>query len=166
MTREVLGELIISNQESMYRVAKSILFNDEDCKDAIQEAIVKAFSKIKTLKKEEFAKTWLIRILINECYKIHRINKAYSYFEESPENISENKKEDHSYLYDAIKRLNHTLRVTTVLYYIEGYSIKETAQMLKTTESAVKKRLARARKALRTDLGFNEPSIKVMSNFL
>lgn len=152
MTKEVLGKLIISNQETMYRVAKSILFNDEDCKDAMQEAIVRAFSKYTMLKNDEYAKTWLIRILINECYKIYRVNKAFSHFEEPLENISGSEKEDFSYLYEAIKRLGHTLRVTVVLYYIEGYSICETAQILKTTESAVKKRLARARKSLKLDL--------------
>lgn len=152
MTKEALGKLIISNQESMYRVAKSILFNDEDCKDAISEAIVKAFSKYTSLKKDEYAKTWLIRILINECYRIYRANKAFSYFEEPMENISTKESEDYSYLYEAIKRLGHNLRPAVVLYYIEGYSISETANILRTTESAVKKRLARARKSLRLDL--------------
>lgn len=152
MTKEVLGELIISNQETMYRVAKSILFNDEDCKDAIGNAIVKAFSKYTDLKKDKYAKTWLIRILINESYRIYKANKAFSYFEEPMENITMDKSEDFSYLYEAIRKLGHTLRPAVVLHYIEGYSISETAKILKTTESAVKKRLARARKSLKLDL--------------
>ena len=39
----------------MYATAKSILVNDEDCADAIQEAIVKAFSKIHTLRNDNYA---------------------------------------------------------------------------------------------------------------
>lgn len=49
-----------------------MLRNDYDCEDAIQETIVKAFSKIDTLKNDKYAKTWLIRILINECHTIER----------------------------------------------------------------------------------------------
>ena len=75
MTKAVFGDLILQNRESLYRVARSILQNDEDCMDAISEAITKAFEKLNTLKKDEFAKTWLIRILINECYAICRQNK-------------------------------------------------------------------------------------------
>ena len=52
----------------MYRIAKSLLYNDADCADAIQEAIVKAFAKLHTLKDDSYAKTWLIRIVMNECY--------------------------------------------------------------------------------------------------
>ena len=56
----------------MYVTARSILSEDEDCADAIQETIVKAFSKINSLKQDAYAKTWLIRILINECYNVLR----------------------------------------------------------------------------------------------
>ena len=72
MKKEELGDLILASQETLYRVAKTLLYNDADCADAIQETIVKAFSKIHTLKKEQYAKTWLIKILINECYAIMR----------------------------------------------------------------------------------------------
>ena len=47
MKKEQLGELIIASEETLYRVAKSLLYNDADCADAIQEAIVKAFSKVR-----------------------------------------------------------------------------------------------------------------------
>lgn len=43
--------------------------------DAIQEAIVKAFVKLHTLKDDSYAKTWLIRIVMNECYAIMRKEK-------------------------------------------------------------------------------------------
>lgn len=75
MKKEQLGELIIASEETMYRVAKSLLYNDADCADAIQEAIVKAFSKLHTLKEDTYAKTWLIKIVMNECYAIMRKEK-------------------------------------------------------------------------------------------
>lgn len=72
MTKEALGELILSSERQLYATAKTILSDDQDCADAIQESIVKAFSKIDTLKKDRYAKTWLMRILFNECYNIAR----------------------------------------------------------------------------------------------
>ncbi len=59
----------------MYHVAKTLLYRDADCADAIQETIVKAFSKLHTLKSDAYAKTWLTRILINECYTVIRKEK-------------------------------------------------------------------------------------------
>lgn len=72
MTKEKLGEMIINFEHQMYCTSKTILKDDQDCADAIQETIVKAFQKIDTLKKEKYVKTWLIRILINECHNIIR----------------------------------------------------------------------------------------------
>ena len=72
LTKEKLGALIIDSERHMYVTARSILPEDEDCADAIQETIVKAFSKINSLKQDAYAKTWLIRILINECYNVLR----------------------------------------------------------------------------------------------
>lgn len=46
MKKEAFGELVISNQESWYRIAKSYLCNDADCADAIQNAIVHAFENL------------------------------------------------------------------------------------------------------------------------
>lgn len=75
MKKEILGQLIIDSEETMYHIAKSLLYNDADCADAIQEAIVKAFVKLHTLKDDSYAKTWLIRIVMNECYAIMRKEK-------------------------------------------------------------------------------------------
>ena len=72
MTKEELGDLIIASTDSLYRISKSILRNETDCEDAVSEAIVKSFDKIDTLQHTSYAKTWLVRILINECYRIYR----------------------------------------------------------------------------------------------
>ena len=72
MTKEQLGNLILDSERQMYSTAKSMLYSDQDCADAIQETIVKAFSGVHTLRNDKYAKTWLMRILINECYTILR----------------------------------------------------------------------------------------------
>ena len=77
MTKEQLGSLILDSERQLYSTAKTILFSDHDCADAIQETIVKAFSNIGTLKNDNYARTWLIRILINECYSLVRKSSKF-----------------------------------------------------------------------------------------
>lgn len=152
MNKQQLGSLILESQESLYRVAKSLLNNDADCGDAICETIARAFEKLHTLKSDAFAKTWLTRILINECYNILRKEKKIVYLEDYGQKEEAQKQQDYSELYEAIRKLPEDGRLAIVLYYLEGYSVKEIATMMKTTESAIKKRLARAREKLKNYL--------------
>lgn len=154
MTKENLGRLILESERQMYLTAKTILHNDQDCGDAIQEAIVKAFQKIDTLRQEKYAKTWLMRILINECYSLLRRESRYVSMEEIKEFSSREaeEKRDYSDLYSAVNSLKEELRIPVILYYGEDFSIREIAQILEITEGAVQKRLFRARMQLRDRL--------------
>lgn len=154
MTKENLGRLILESERQMYLTAKTILRNDQDCGDAIQEAIVKAFQKIDTLRQDKYAKTWLMRILINECYSLLRRESRYVSMEEMRElSIGEaEEKKDYSDLYSAMRSLKEELRIPVILYYGEDFSIREIAQILEITEGAVQKRLFRARMQLRDRL--------------
>lgn len=156
MTKEQLGELIIASEDTMYRVAKTLLRNDADCSDAIQEAIVKAFSKVHTLRVDALGKTWLIRILINECYAIMRREKKLVSLEEYQKEETAEEAEDYSDLYEALLRLPKEARLCVTLHYMEGYGVKEIAAIMKLSESGVKSRLARARIGLRRELERNE----------
>jgi RNA polymerase sigma-70 factor (ECF subfamily) len=154
MTKDQLGMLIIGSERQMYCTAKTILKNDEDCADAVQETIVKAFLKIDTLKKDKYAKTWLIRILINECYNLLRRERKLTLLE-SVSGVSEaqtEEKKDYSDLYQAVNLLKEELKLPVVLYYAEEFSIREIAQILDISEGAVQKRLARARAQLKIQL--------------
>ena len=124
------------------------------CGDAIQEAIVKAFQKVDTLRQDKYAKTWLMRILINECYSLLRRESRYVSMEEMRElSIGEaEEKKDYSDLYSAVRSLKEELRIPVILYYGEDFSIREIAQILEITEGAVQKRLFRARMQLRDRL--------------
>ena len=152
MKREQLGQLILASEDSMYHVAKALLYNDADCQDAIQEAIAKAFDKIGTLKQDTYAKTWLLRILINECYGIMRKEKKIISLETCEQEEPWMERQDYSDLYEALMGLTAEARLAVILYYMEGYSIREIARMTKVTESAVKSRLARARTKLKEEL--------------
>lgn len=151
MTRQQLGELIISSENTLYHVAGSILRQDADREDAIHETIVKAFENVHTLRNDSYAKTWMIRILINECYKIIRaqakilpqedaeLAEGYSASVDSDENTD---------LLEALKQLETDDRIAVILYYFEGYTAKEIARTLDISENAVRIRLFRARKKL------------------
>lgn len=152
MKKEELGELIMASEDAMYHVAKTLLYSDADCADAIQEAIVKAFSKLDTLKKDAYAKTWIMRILLNECYSVMRKEKRVVSLEDYRQEEKAEEQKDYSDLYEAIYRLPEEMRLSVTLYYLEGYGVREIATMMKTTESAVKNRLARARQRLRNEL--------------
>lgn len=151
MTKEKLGALIIDSERHMYVTARSILFEDEDCADAIQETIVKAFSKIKSLRQDAYAKTWLIRILINECYNVLRQKSRQIPMDMESEMAAKAAAEsqDYSDLYRAVSQLQEELKLPVVLYYGEDFSVREIAQVLEISEGAVQKRLARARQKLK-----------------
>ena len=80
--KEAFEEIIMENIDYFYRIAYTILKNEEDASDAISNTVLKAYTKIKQLQKDEFFKTWITKILKNECYNIIRKNKKIVYIEE------------------------------------------------------------------------------------
>lgn len=154
MTKEQLGALILASERQLYSTAKTILYDDQDCADAISETIVKAFSKIETLRNDNYARTWLIRILLNECYTLLRKSSKFVSLEGmgSMREMEAKKGRDYSDLYKAVNSLKEELRLPVILYYIEDFNIKEIAQILEISEGAVQKRLARARGKLKQEL--------------
>ena len=144
-----IGSLLMENMKSMYRVAFSILKTEEEISDAISNTTVIVFEKIHTLKNAEFFKTWLIRILINECNKIHRQNKKIIYLENyNQTDLVYNDKYDDFGVRQAIKKLDEDLKTMVILYYFEDFNIKEISEIQKLPEGTVKSRLSRARKKL------------------
>lgn len=161
MTKEKLGILILENRDQFYRIARSVLRNDSDTADAISESVVKAFSNIYSLSDEAHAKTWFIRILINECYQLIRQNGRMIPVEDV--RGTESYKEDHqdySDLYDAVDHLPPDEQLVINLFYMEGYRISEIAAMIGISENTVKSRLKRARERLNRYLTDSQPDEK------
>ncbi|WP_368490478.1 RNA polymerase sigma factor [Clostridium sp. BJN0013] len=152
MNKDTFIDNVLEARSTLYHVSKSILTYDQDCEDAVQETILKAYNKLGTLKKEQYFKTWLIRILINECYSLKRKKYSQVSYEEYFEYAREYDKKDYSELYLAIKNLPERIRITIVLYYVEGYSVEEVKQILKIPAGTVKSRLAKGRKLLKIKL--------------
>ncbi|AKN30045.1 RNA polymerase sigma factor [Clostridium carboxidivorans P7] len=152
MNKETFIANVLEAESTLYHVSKSILTHDQDCEDAVQGAILKAYDKIDTLKKEQYFKTWLIRILINECYDLKRKEYPEVPYEEYFESAKAEDRKDYSELYFAIRNLPERIRVTIVLYYVEGYSVEEIKQILEIPSGTVKSRLAKGRKLLKIKL--------------
>jgi RNA polymerase sigma-70 factor (ECF subfamily) len=149
MDKEDFSLRITSAQGRMYRVARSYLRGEHDRLDAISEAILRAWQKRGSLRKEEFFEPWLIKILTRECVNIQRRQKRMVPVEELPRGGEETLPSDNEALREALEALPQKLRTVTVLYYMEGYPVYEAAQALGITKGAVCSRLSRARGLLR-----------------
>ena len=72
MDKQTFSEQVMSMGDSLYRVARTILRSPADCEDAVQEAVAKAWEKRGALREERYFRTWLTRIVLNECYALCR----------------------------------------------------------------------------------------------
>ncbi|MDO4355325.1 MAG: RNA polymerase sigma factor [Clostridia bacterium] len=134
----------------LWRISYSILRNGADCDDALQEALLRAWRGIRSLKQPEFFDTWLTRILINECRRVLR--RRGNQPQALPEALAEEEApSSNPVLRDAILALPVPLRVPLVLHYLEGYTIKEVSQMLNLPVTTVNWRLHSARKQIRDE---------------
>lgn len=142
--KQAFINLIEENLTSMYRVAKGILVSETDIEDAIQSTILLSYKNINNLKNDKFFKTWLIRILINECNKIYNVNKKCVNFNEVKDNYTNDKYENID-LKKAIDRLSDELRLPIILFYFEDLKISEISELMNIPIGTVKSRLARAK---------------------
>ena len=70
--KDAFSELIMNVKKELYLVAKLKLKNEDDISDAIQETLLKSYKNIRKLKNNNMFKTWIIKILINECKIIYK----------------------------------------------------------------------------------------------
>lgn len=138
-------ELMEKNTLSMYKVARGILKSDEDVADAVQDTILTCFEKIHTLRQPEYFKTWMIRILINECKQILAHYQKVKIPGELPETGRQDASLAEFEFKEMLELVDEKYRVILVLYYVEGFRISEIAELLGLNENTVKTRLSRAR---------------------
>lgn len=132
----------------MYHISWSLLRNTEDCADAVQEALARAWQKRATLRNPDQFKPWLMRILINQCNDMLRKNRRRSSLPlEDAERLAVQQPEAASVM-DTLDRLKPELRLVMVLHYLEGCTVEEIARITRTPSGTVKSRMKRARKEL------------------
>ena len=152
--REAFIQLFRRLEPELYSLAKSIVGWDEDCADVLQETTLKAYKSITGLRKTAYFKTWLIRILINECNQVLRMRKRTIVMAELPEHTETGSNEQHFVnsrqhdLREAVENLDESLRLVVHLFYYQDLSIKQIASVLELSEGAVRARLHRARGVL------------------
>jgi len=151
--KTAFSALIDCQRLALYRVAKGLLESDFDAADAIQETIISAYTNIRKLKKDEFFKTWLIRILINECKKILRRSDKIVSLEKITEQAASDAYPSDDATSGFINMLDLNLKQVTILYYYEDFSVKEIAIILNIFQGTVKSRLSRARRELSKLMG-------------
>lgn len=164
-----LFELLLRRyNQTLYRVIRSYLKDRDEVMDAMQNAYLKAFDKLSQFRGDASFPTWLIRIGINEALlRIKATKKGKTVFLDSAADVNtlaqipdrqmnpENayiRQEAKQLLEQAIDNLPEKYRVVYVLKEIEGVESDEIARLLDLSETNVKVRLHRARKALKETL--------------
>jgi len=167
---EAYAALVRANGPRLLAVARRILGNDEDARDAVQDAFLAAFRHLPRFEGHARLSTWLHRIAVNaSLMKLrtrrrkpeqqlepllpafldngHHTERFASWQE--PADVAIERAEIRNLVRTQIDRLPDTYRIVLLLRDIEGLSTDEAAAALGTTPNAVKIRLHRARQALR-----------------
>lgn len=165
--------LVRSQGGRLLSTARRILLNDEDARDAVQDAFLSAVRSIDRFKAEAQLFTWLHRITINAALMKLRARRRgreqpiepllpgfrpdgehrepiRSWIEPCDANLQ--REEIRDLVHAAIARLPEDYRVILLLRDLEGLDTREAADLLQISVDAVKTRLHRARQALRTRL--------------
>lgn len=157
---KAFAELMSLNKEKLYRIAFAFLKNEQNSLDAVGETVYKAYMNIDKLKVPEYFNTWLIRILINCCKNILKLNSKivyideYSKLDETNNFISETefKIADNIDLYKAVDKLSEKFKSIIILKYLDDMTIAEISRVLDFPEGTVKVYLRRALKLLKIEL--------------
>lgn len=154
MTQAEFAGRVVKMQDTLYRVSATILPQLCDREDAVQGAIEKALCKREHLRNDKALNKWLVRILINECYTMLRKRKRETLFDDLPEReVAADANPD---IYQLFTSLDEKYRLPMVLYYVEGYTVDEAAEMLRMPKGTMKSRLYRGRQLLRDTLDLEE----------
>lgn len=150
MTDRQFSERALACAERLHRISYLILGREADCEDAVQEALMRAWLHISTLRDESYFETWLIRILINQSRNMLRQRLRHP-TTEIPESLPAPEPPDRA-LHDALLSLDAKCRIPIILHHLEGYEVREISGMLRIPETTVKYRLRRGRELLRLQL--------------
>ena len=137
--------LIEGQKQTLYKVARSYLHSDADAADAIGETVLACFEKLDTLRQPQYFRTWLVRILIRKCQEMLRERKRSVPLEEIAEVGRDEPGHARVEFLALLDSLDEKYRTVLLLYYGEGFTVKEIAQAMDLKVETVKTRLKRAR---------------------
>lgn len=161
-------EIIIRRYNSfLYKIGRTYCYDHEDTQDLMQETYVSAYYNLKNFEGRSSFKTWLTKIMLNNCY--HKKQKfSFRYESAMHDNESEKSqpmfqnamnnekyvlnKELGKILEDALHKIPSDYRIVFTLRELNGFNIAETADVLHISENNVKVRLNRAKAMLRSQI--------------
>ncbi|MEO8086148.1 MAG: sigma-70 family RNA polymerase sigma factor [Bacteroidota bacterium] len=156
--------LIRRNNSALYKTGRSYNYNHEDTEDLMQDTFIDAYSGLSRFENRSTFKTWIIKIMLNNCYRkkqkssfkneiANEINdKSVPMFanqQYSDTNKIVMSRELNNVIEDALQQVPEDYRLVFSLREINGLSVKETAESLNISEANVKVRLNRAKAMLR-----------------
>jgi RNA polymerase sigma-70 factor (ECF subfamily) len=158
--------LMRRHNRRLYRIARSVLRDDADAEDALQESYLAAYRAIGAFRGESSLATWLSRLVLNHCFARQRRDKRrdniVSIVPETEGDIGEVDFETpdrvlvrsqlRALLQRRLDELPEAFRTVFVLRCVEELSVEETAQLLAIPEATVRSRHFRARGLLRESL--------------
>ena len=157
--KESFTQAILKIKNDLYKITKTKTTNEEDIQDIVQETMIEAYKHIDSLKEPIKFKSWIIKILINNCnkyykkkYKDDEIYNNYDieFYKDTIKNSNDNQLiEDTLDFYNMINCLKYEERISIVLYYGEKYTTKEISKILNTNENTIKTRLTRAKEKIK-----------------
>lgn len=152
MDQEEFARRTLDMEYSLYRVAKTILRDDNDCADAVQEALLKGLAAIGQLKQAEYFKTWITSILINTCRDMLKKRSRRS-CQPLPETLPAPDGQEQQELYAALASIPQDMRLPLTLHYLEGLTVKEVSCVLGMPLGTVKRKLVQGKIKLSSLLG-------------
>lgn len=154
------AQLQLYNQycDGMYIVAKRFLKDTDDAEDVVQEAFIKAFTKLHQYKAEVTFGAWLKRIVVNKCLDLLKSKKhKLVELDEVHLKVVDTSNDDKwlvddaitlNEVKDAINKLPDKYRYVVMLYLIEGYDHQEISEILNISEVASRTQLYRGKSKL------------------
>lgn len=153
MTREQFIIQVKNHEKSFRRFLMALCCGNAALADDIaQESYIKAYLSVETLENPEKFRYWLFRIAHNTFLSQKRSEKTMVGYDDAKELVSDKVSDSifkYQELHMALNLLPVKERISILLYYMEGYSIKEIAGIVDSSEDSVRQQMSRGRKHLK-----------------
>lgn len=148
-----IDEMFEKYKDRVFAIGFSYFRNSVDADDVVQETFYKLFRSEKEFESEEHIRNWIMRVAVNECKRVTLSSwfKKKERLEDYAASLLWNDPEE-SEVFLAVMGLPKRYRTVIHLYYYENYSVKEIAELLDQSCTAVTTQLARGRKKLKEKL--------------
>jgi RNA polymerase sigma-70 factor, ECF subfamily len=163
--RDCYGVLVGRYQESMFRMAISMVMDSDAAADLVQDVFVRAYTSLDTCREPQRFRFWLLRMLRNRCLDhlkekrrldVSLDNTLSAMLPAEPGHDALDRLAERTELGRALAVLSPALREAFVLRHVEELSYDEIAELLDVSVSALKMRVMRARETLRAELRAGE----------